>query len=104
MDKFINGIYATAMNDFVYRMYEEIEDDDTAENFCQDWLALGVPDGNQLTDNINDFGDAKDFQELQETFVNLCKSYGLCPNYSEDVKNIYESLGKMLDNPYYNMV
>ena len=106
MEKLRNGIYATAMNEYIYEMYEDFDfkTDDDAEFFLFSWLQLGVADGNDLYDNINDYEDNEDFNELQETFVNLCKTFGICPNYSKKVEEIKKNLVKMLDNPYYNMV
>jgi hypothetical protein len=106
MNKLRNGIYATAMDMYIYEQYEdfEFESDDDAEIFIDTWLQLGVPDGNELEDNILDFGDKKDFEELLETFINLCKSFKVCPNFSKKVEEIKNNIVEMLDNPYYNMV
>ena len=106
MEKLRNGIYATAMNEYIYEMYEDFDfkTDDDAEIFLDSWLQLGVADGNDLYDNINDYEDNEDFNELQETFMNLCKAFGICPNYSKKVEEIKKNLVEMLDNPYYNMV
>ena len=106
MNKLRNGIYATAMDMYINEQYEEFEfeDDDDAESFICIWLALGVPDGNELEDNILDFGDKKDFEELLETFINLCKEFKVCPNFSKKVEEIKKNIVEMLDNPYYTMI
>jgi hypothetical protein len=104
MEKMKNGIYATAMDDYVKEMYEEMEDEETATLFLDDWLQLGVPDGNTLGDNVVDFGEQKDFNELLETFLQLCKDYKLCPNFEKNIQKIMENLQKSLDNPYYFVV
>lgn len=104
MERLKNAIYATAMDDYVNEMYEEIEDEETATLFLDDWLQLGVPDGNTLGDNFADFGEQKDFNELLETFLQLCKDYKLCPNFEKNIKKIMENLEKTLDNPYWFVV
>lgn len=106
MNKLRNGIYATAMDMYINEQYEEFEfeNDDDAESFIYTWLALGVPDGNELMDNINDFGEDEDFNELVETFNNLCKGYKVCPNFTKEIEEIKKNIVEMLDNPYYNMV
>jgi hypothetical protein len=106
MNKLRNGIYATAMNEYIYSVYEDFDfkTDDDAEIFIDTWLQLGVPDGNELEDNILDFGDKKDFEELLETFINLCKAFKVCGNFSKKVEEIKKNIVEMLDNPYYNMV
>ena len=73
-----NGIYATAMDRYVNTLYQEIEDDDIAESMYEYWLENGVPDGNSLEDNINDFGDKEDINELLDTFLKMCKYYCCC--------------------------
>ena len=104
MERVRNGIYATAMDNFVRNMYEEIEDEETAMLFLDDWLQLGVPDGNTLGDNIADFGEQKDFEELFGEFIDLCKCYKICPNFTKEIEEISKNIVEMLDNPYYNMV
>lgn len=106
MEKLRNGIYATAMNEYIYEMYEEFDfkTDDDAEIFLSTWLQLGVADGNDLYDNINDYEDEDDFNELQETFIDLCKNFDICPNYSKKVEEIKKNIVKMLDNPCCNMI
>ena len=94
------------MDMYINEQYEEFEfeNDDDAESFIYTWLQLGVPDGNELEDNILDFGDKKDFEELLETFNNLCKAFKVCPNFSKEIEEIKKNIVEMLDNPYYNMV
>ena len=106
MEKLKNGIYATAMNEYIYKVYEDFDfkTDDDAEDFLYTWLALGVPDGNSLEDNINDFGDKEEINELLDTFLNLCKKYKVSPNYSKEIEEIKKNIVEMLDNPYYDMV
>ena len=104
MQKLKNGIYATAMDRYVNTLYQEIEDDDTAESMYEYWLENGVPDGNTLEDNINDFGDKEDMNDLLNTFLTLCHFYKICPNYSKEIEEIKKNIVKMLDNPYYNMI
>ena len=104
MERLRNGIYATAMNMRIMNAYEEIEDEDMAEIFLNSWLSIGVPDGNELVDNINDFGDKEDFNELVEDYMNLCEWHNVCPNFSKEVEEIKKNIVEMLDNPYYNMV
>ena len=99
-----NGIYATAMDRRVKALYQEIEDDDIAESMYEYWLECGVPDGNTLEDNINDFGNKEDMNELLDTFLNMCKYYKLCPNFSKEIEEIKKNIVEMLDNPYYNLV
>jgi hypothetical protein len=104
MQRLKNGIYATAMDRYVNTLYQEIEDDDIAESMYEYWLECGVPDGNTLEDNINDFGDKEDMNELLDTFLKMCKYYKLCGNFSKQVEEIKNNIVEMLDNPYYNMV
>ena len=104
MERLKNGIYATAMNARIMKAYEEIEDEDQAEDMLTSWLAYGVPDGNELVDNINDFGNKEDFDELVQDYMNLCKWHNICPNFSKEVEEISKNIVEMLDNPYYNMV
>ena len=104
MEKLKNGIYATAMDMYVNALYQEIEDDDTAEDMYEYWLECGVPDGNTLEDNINDFGSKEDITELLETFFRMCKFYKLNPNFSKEIEEIKKNIVEMLDNPYYDMV
>ena len=77
MEKVRNGIYATAMDNFIREKCQEIQDEETAMLLFDDWLQLGVPDGNTLGDNIADFGDNDDYEELLWTFCDLCKTYQL---------------------------
>ena len=104
MEKLKNGIYATAMDLYIKEMYEELEDEEQAELLMNDWLQLGVPDGNTLSDNINDFGVDRYFQDLHNEFIWVCKNYNICPNYSKKVEEIKENIVKMLDNTYYFVV
>jgi hypothetical protein len=104
MERLKNGIYATAMNEHILNLYEDMEDEQMAEYMLGDWLMRGVPDGNELEDNINDFGDKEDFEELLEEYENFCKYYKVCPNFSKEVEEIKKNIVEMLDNPYYNMV
>ena len=104
MQRLKNGIYATAMDMYVNTLYEEIEDEDIAESMYEYWLENGVPDGNTLEDNINDFGNKEDIDELLDTFLKMCKYYKLSPNYSKEIEKIKKNIVKMLDNPCYNMV
>lgn len=104
MKRLKNGIYATAMNARIMKAYEEIEDEDLAESMLTTWLMVGVPDGNELDDNICDFGDAEDFHELLESYRWLCKRCGISLNFSKEVEEIKENIVEMLDNPYYNML
>ena len=100
MEKLKNGIYATAMDLYIKEMYEELEDEEQAELLMNDWLQLGVPDGNTLSDNINDFGVDRYFQDLLNEFIWVCKNYNISPNYSKKVEEIKENIVKMLDNTY----
>ena len=104
MERLMNGIYATAMNARIMKAYEEMEDEDLAEMMLNEWLTNGVPDGNELTDNINDFGDKQDFDELIETYFDICEEYRLKKGFVEEVEEIKKNIVEMLDNPYYNMV
>ena len=104
MNRLKNGIYATAMNMRIMNAYEEIEDEDLAESMLTTWLMVGVPDGNELTDNINDFGDREDFNELFESYRELCKRCEINPNFTNEVAEIFKNIQEMLDNPYYNML
>ena len=104
MERLKNGIYATAMNARIMKAYEEIEDEDLAEMMLNEWLANGVPDGNELSDNINDFGDKQDLDELIETYFDICEEYRLRKVFLEEVEEIKKNIVEMLDNPYYNMV
>lgn len=96
MQKLKNGIYATAMDMYVNMLYEEIEDDDIAESMYEYWLGNGVPDGNTLEDNINDFGSKEDINELLDTFLKMCKYYKLSPDYSKEIEEIKKVLLKCL--------
>jgi hypothetical protein len=99
-----NGIYATAMNMRIMNAYEEIEDEDLAESMLTTWLMVGVPDGNELVDNINDFGEDKNFDELFEDYRELCNRANIDCNFYKEVEEIKKNIVEMLDNPYYNMV
>ena len=104
MERLKNGIYATAMNMRIMKAYEEIEDEDLAEMMLNEWLANGVPDGNELSDNINDFGDKQDLDELIETYFDICEEYLLRKVFLEEVEEIKKNIVEMLDNPYYFVV
>ena len=104
MERLRNGIYATAMNARIMKAYEEMEDEDLAEMMLNEWLANGVPDENELSDNINDFGDNQDFKELLETYFDICEEYRLKKGYFFEEVEIKKNIVEMLDNPYYNMV
>ena len=105
MERLKNGIYATAMNERIMKAYEEIESEDLAECMLTDWLANGVPDGNTLVDNIDDFGSQEDYEELVDTFFDICEEYGIEHKvFYEEVEEIKKNIVEMLDNPYYNMV
>jgi hypothetical protein len=99
-----NGIYATAMDMRIMNAYEEIEDEDLAESMLTTWLMVGVPDGNDLIDNITDFGRGKEFDELFESYQELCRRCEINPNFSKEVEKIKKNIVEMLDNPYYNMI
>ena len=98
------GIYATAMNMRIMNAYEEIEDEDLAESMLTTWLMVGVPDGNNLVDNVNDFGDKEDYDELFEAYWELCNRCGISKVFYKEVEEIKKNIVEMLDNPYYNMV
>ena len=105
MERLRNGIYATAMNMRIMKAYEDIEDEDLAESMLTAWLMVGVPDGNELVDNVNDFGDKEDFDELVDTYFEICEHYGIERKvFYEEVEEIKKNIVEMLDNPYYNMV
>ena len=104
MERLKNGIYATAMNKHILNLYEDMEDEQMAEYMLNYWLMNGVPDGNELEDNIDDFGEKEDFKELFEDYKQLCKYCKVCPNFSKEVEEISKNIVEMLDNPYYNMV
>jgi hypothetical protein len=104
MNRLKNGIYATAMNARIMKAYEEMEDEDLAEMMLNEWLANGVPDGNELSDNINDFGDKQDLDELIETYFDICEEYRLRKVFLEEVEEIKKNIVEMLDNPYYFVV
>jgi hypothetical protein len=104
MERLKLGIYATAMNMRIMNAYEEIEDEDLAESMLTTWLMVGVPDGNELTDNINDFGDREDFDELFESYRELCRRCEINPNFTNEVAEIFKNIQEMLDNPYYNLI
>ena len=104
MERLKNGIYATAMNARIMKAYEEMEDEDLAEMMLNEWLANGVPDGNELSDNINDFGDKQDLDELIETYFDICEEYRLRKVFLEEVEEIKKNIVEMLDNPYYFVI
>ena len=105
MERLKNGIYATAMNMRIMKAYEEIEDEDMAESMLTAWLMVGVPDGNELVDNINDFGDKEDLDELFEAYWEICERCSIERKvFYEEVEEIKKNIVEMLDNPYYNMV
>ena len=104
MERLKRGIYATAMNARIMNAYEEIEDEDLAEMMLNEWLANGVPDGNELSDNINDFGDKQDLDELIETYFDICEEYRLRKVFLEEVEEIKKNIVEMLDNPYYFVI
>lgn len=104
MERLKRGIYATAMNARIMKAYEKIEDEDLAESMLTTWLMIGVPDGNELMDNIVDFGSKEDFDELVQDYMSLCKWHNICPNFSKEVEEISKNIVEMLDNPYYNVV
>ena len=102
--KLQNGIYATAMDMFIKDLYEELEDDDMAEIVMNTWLMEGVADGNDLTDNINDFACADDYNDLHNTFLKICKYCKVPACLVYYVEKIKENIAEMLDNPYYFVV
>ena len=105
MERLKRGIYATAMNARIMKAYEEMEDEDLAEMMLNEWLANGVPDGNTLVDNIEDFGNQEDYNELVDTFFEICEDYDIERKvFYEEVEEIKKNIVEMLDNPYYNMV
>ena len=104
MERLKNGIYATAMNKHILNLYEDMEDEEMATLMYQDWLSCGVPDGNTLEDNVVDFGNKNDYQELLQEYLDICDYYQICPNFSKEVEEISKNIVEMLDNPYYNMV
>ena len=104
MERLKNGIYATAMNEHILNLYEDMEDEEMAELMLNDWLSCGVPDGNTLEDNIIDFGSKNDYQELVKEYLDICEYYQVCPRFDKEIKKIEENIVEMLDNPYYNMV
>ena len=105
MERLKNGIYATAMNMRIMKAYEEIEDEDLAESMLTTWLMVGVPDGNELVDNINDFGDNESYEELFESYWELCERCNIERKvFYEEVEEIAKNIAEMLDNPYCNIV
>ena len=104
MKKIKNGIYATAMDNYVREMYEEIEDEETAMLFLEDWLQFGVPDGNALGDNIVDFGEQEFYEDLLDSFLQHCRIFKICPNFEKHIKKIIENLKNSLDNLSRDMV
>lgn len=104
MERLKNGIYATAMNMRIMKAYEEIENEDLAESMLTTWLMVGVPDGNELVDNINDFGEDKDFDELFNDYVVLCARAKIAPTFEKEIEEIKKNIVEMLDNPYYFVI
>jgi hypothetical protein len=104
MERLRNGIYATAMNEHIMNLYEDMEDEEMASLMLNDWLSNGVPDGNELEDNIADFGDKDDFQDLVKEYLDICDYYQVCPRFDEEIKKISQNIVEMLDNPYHNML
>ena len=104
MERLKKGIYATAMNMRIMNAYEEIEDEELAESMLTTWLMVGVPDGNSLVDNIIDFGDSDNYDELLDQYKTLCKRCRICFNFSKEIEEIEKNIVEMLDNPFYNMV
>ena len=104
MERLKLGIYATAMNNRIMNAYEDMEDEDLAESMLNEWLANGVPDGNELIDNIVDFGDKENFNELLEVYFDICEEYRLRKVFLGEVEEIKKNIVEMLDNPYYNML
>jgi hypothetical protein len=104
MEKLRNGIYATAMDMRIMKAYEEIENEDLAESMLNEWLANGVPDGNELSDNINDFGDTEDLNELIDIYFDICQKYKFPTAFIKEVEEIAKNIVEMLDNPYYFVV
>ena len=104
MERLRNGIYATAMNEHIMNLYEDMEDEEMASLMLYDWLSNGGPDGNELEDNIADFGDKDDFQDLVKEYLGICDYYQVCPRFDEEIKKISQNIVEMLDNPYYFVV
>lgn len=104
MERLRNGIYATAMNEHIMNLYEDMEDEEMASLMLNDWLSNGVPDGNELEDNIADFGDKDDFQDLVKEYLDICDYYQVCPRFDEEIKKISQNIVETLDNPYHNML
>jgi hypothetical protein len=105
MERLKRAIYATAMNERIMKAYEEIDNEDIAECMLNDWLTNGVPDGNTLVDNIEDFGSQEDYNELVDTFFEICENYDIkWKVFYKEVEEIKKNIVEMLDNPYYNMV
>lgn len=104
LQKLRNGIYATAMNMRIMRAYEDMENEDLAEQMLSTWLSYGVPDGNELEDNIECFGNNKDYDDLCIEYFELCEGFELNPNFSKEIEEIKKNIVEMLDNPYYNMI
>lgn len=104
MERLKKGIYATAMNAHIMNAYEEIEDEDLAESILTDWLMTGVPDGNELVDNIVDFGDKDNYDELLHNYITFCRMWGICFNFSKEVEEIEKNIVEMFDNPYYFVI
>ena len=104
MERLKLGIYATAMNNRIMNAYEDMEDEDLAESMLNEWLANGVPDGNELIDNIVDFGDKENFNELLEVYFDICEEYRLRKVFLGEVEEIKKNIVEMLDNPYYFVI
>jgi hypothetical protein len=93
MKKVINGIYATAMDIHFWKVVEDIENEEDYDSAVNDWLTYGVPDGNTLSDNINDFGDKEDFSELVKEYKNICKYYHIDDDdYEEEICEIVKEI------------
>ena len=97
MRKVMNGLKATAMDLHIRNLFEDIEDEDTADEVLSSWLTYGVPDGNDWGDNVMDFGDHEDFIELHKEYMNICDYYGLDHSYGKELKTIFENLAKTVD-------
>ena len=104
MERLKNGIYATAMNMHIMNAYEEIEDEDLAESMLTTWFMVGVPDGNDLIDNIADFGNGDDCDELLHDYLALCRRCRLVPDFSKEVEEIKKIIVEILDSPYYSVI
>lgn len=97
MRKIINGMKATAMDMHIRNIIDDIEDDDTVDTVFEIWLTYGVPDGNDLYNNCEDFGNIDDFTSLWGEYTALCEDYGLDMNYSKELKEIQKKFNEILD-------